>query len=93
MEDDDEHDGDLLDLVHQGGAVRVAQGPALSSSTIVFSTAAAAGCKSTRMEVPPTTTSGCSQSSQKEEEVFTPEQAELWGGWRRDGSGQDFWGF
>ena len=31
------------------------------------------------MEVPPTTTSGCSQSSQKEEEVFTPEQAELWG--------------
>ena len=24
---------------------------------------------------------------------FSPEQAELWGGWRRDGSGQDFWGF
>ena len=22
---------------------------------------------------------------------FQPEQAELWGGWRRDGSGQDFW--
>ena len=45
------------------------------------------------MEVPPTTSSGWSESSKEEEEVFTPEQAELWGRWRRDGYGQDFWGF
>ena len=94
QQDEDGHD-DGSDYLGGSGSERcsIAQGPAMSSSTIVFSTAAAAVCRSTRVEVPPTATTGCSQTSQEEEEVFTPEQAELWGGWRRDGSGQDFWGF
>ena len=85
--DDDVQDEDLLDLV-----LRRCPGPALSSSasTIVFST------QQQHVGVPgrrfPQLLLLDGLNHRGRGGGFQPEQAELWGSWRRDGPGQDFWG-
>ena len=82
---DDVHDEDLLDLVH-----RRCPGPALSSSPIVFSTQQQHVGVPGRRFPQLLLLDGLNQRGGGG--GFQPEQAELWGGWRRDGGGHDFWG-